>query len=874
MPDGATPGSPAGIETRPPPTGGKGFPVVHSAIRSAVGLLLLILPSALALGAEPAAPCPIVPTPKVYKDTGRTAELSAAAAIVVGAKAAEPERYAAERLQGLVERRFRLRLPIAVEDKVDAAVRQVILLGQRTTNAWLDKLCTAKGLDLSEKSPGPDGFIIETAEDGGRQALLIGGGGPRGVIYGQDAFFDLLRRDGEKVVFPVVSVRDWPSIAWRGRPSSLLATHLAPGALDAYVRARANFIDIRHAAALYQARSKFHPQDRFAPFGCPPGDIADKPVVKQVVAEAHRRGLFVYGTVSCGVEPKQFAAVLRTAEGLIEIGVDGLWVSFDDPGATQGAETLIAQAIDLARRHGITGRAIAITPPAGSYEKITTPFNQRAAQVPGVADATWFFTRVPCQADADAARQLGLARHPSWWHNWPMLPRGGFLHENEGGFPLRADGKPAYYELPPLSLGWGSPRYEHLRSAPACTDAVIPWGGGAEEYTLAAIHFWAWNPEKHDWALTRRAIHAYVFGPSQAPAAQDFDEALARLKSLFVLPGPAVLPGRTWPPKLQRPEDRAAALKLLDEMAARLTLLEAKAPAATLLDPARLERLFLEPMRATVAYARTMAELDYPDYAFAGFQARVGELIAARQLDAAQQAFAAERDKLLPKLDQVAEALRGLKGIDDYAEFWRARLGGFSLGGTHTPAERTELEKRFGDFARRDYSKALAPLASPPEGKPLAELAPADWLRGPILWNGPWGVGIAAAEGRQALGISHTFWQPSETTYFAEVQGDIAVPRFQGRLMLDAFVGDTACSKRIAGARFAQLWANDRLLWEQDVTEARRGKEWLSIDATDLAKGKDRLAIVFRVVNKRPAERFETVTLLGPVRLRAVAGKE
>lgn len=47
-------------------------------------------------GAE--APCPIVPTPKIYHDTGRTLRLSAAA-IVLGDKAEAPERYAAERLQ-------------------------------------------------------------------------------------------------------------------------------------------------------------------------------------------------------------------------------------------------------------------------------------------------------------------------------------------------------------------------------------------------------------------------------------------------------------------------------------------------------------------------------------------------------------------------------------------------------------------------------------------------------------------------------------------------------------------------------------------------------------------------------------------------------
>ena len=44
------------------------------------------------------APCPIIPTPKVYRDLAHmlTLDTSGNAAIVVGAEATEPERYAAE----------------------------------------------------------------------------------------------------------------------------------------------------------------------------------------------------------------------------------------------------------------------------------------------------------------------------------------------------------------------------------------------------------------------------------------------------------------------------------------------------------------------------------------------------------------------------------------------------------------------------------------------------------------------------------------------------------------------------------------------------------------------------------------------------------
>ncbi len=83
-------------------------------------------------GAEPV--CPLVPVPKSYRDHGRTWQLLGPdqAAIVLGAQAGEPERYAAERLQTHIERRFKRRIPIVAEAALPEAVRQVFLLGQRS----------------------------------------------------------------------------------------------------------------------------------------------------------------------------------------------------------------------------------------------------------------------------------------------------------------------------------------------------------------------------------------------------------------------------------------------------------------------------------------------------------------------------------------------------------------------------------------------------------------------------------------------------------------------------------------------------------------------------------------------------------------------
>ena len=825
---------------------------------------LCIVAALVVQGAEQQAPCPIVPMPKVYKPSGQTAELLApgSAAIVVGAKACEPERYAAERLQGLIARRFKQRLPIVAEGTVGEAVKQAIVLGQRTTNAWLDRLCREKHIDLNPTSPGHDAFVIEMVQDAGRQVIVIGGSDPRGVIYGQDAFFDLLRREGGKVMFPVVSVRDWPSIAWRGRPLSWPERQLVPGVFDAYVRARMNWVDLRDG-----------PGRRRGQFGIPPDFAFDKEKAKAILREAHRRGFFVYGTVFCGVKPDQFDAVLAKFQEVVDLGVDGLWISFDDPGPGKDAPKLIARVLAFGKQHGMTGRKIMVVPPTGSYQAIETDFNRGAAAVPGFESATWMFTRVPCKRDVAAARRLGLTRLPGWWHNWPR-PTGGFLHDCYGGASLRAEGKRAYLDCPPLTVGWHSPRYERLRDAAKTTDTVMLWGGWPEEYVCSVLSLWAWDPARHDWATTRRAIYAYVFGAAQAEAAAGFDDKLAALKGLFHLPVRRARPNRGWPPRLRDLGERQKALKLLDEMDTHLKTIEAGAPHDTMIDAARQTESFLEPMRATVAAARTMTTLDYPEYAFADLGEQVIGLLGSGQEQAAEQLVAKARDEAVRRAEDVAKALTGLKGIDEYVAGWKTRVAGLDHWRKLAVKPQADMRKLAAKLLDRDCAPHLQKLAQPPPGRPLAEIRPADWLRGPLRWRGKWGIGLVEAAGHKALAIAYPGKTSSRVGDYAEVEATMPVPSVRGRLVLQAFVNGTHVADRWTRYRFLQFWANDRLVWEEDIATSREGKEWIAVDVTDAAKGAKQLTLRFRVVDKRPVANYPDITFLGPMRLVTPQAKE
>jgi len=646
-------------------------------IRGLRPFVAVVLLSLLMREAEAKAACPIVPTPKVYRELGRTVALAGpeAAAIVLGAKARSQNTMRRSGLQTLIQRRFKVRLPIVGEDKLAPQVRQVILLGQRTTNGLLDRVCAAKQIDLSPTSPGTDGFVMEVVEDAGRQVVVIGGSNARGVIYGQDVFFDLLEREGDKVTFRVVSLRDWPSIAWRGRPHSVLRHHLVPGAMDAYVRARLNFTDVRDNP---HAKENLVFEARKASMGFPAGVPVDAAKVKQHIDQSHRCGFFVYGTVSCSVGKEEFDAAIKTFKELIGLGVDGLWISFDDTGAGADGPTIVRRVVELGRQHQMTGHAIAITPPLEEYQHIDKEFNRTVAAIPGMEDALWLFTRVPCSGDAETARRIGLKRLPGWWHNLVEFS-GGFIHNGDVAVPLRTDGRPGYLNLQPLSSGWHHPKYDAIRDAEKHTDTVLLWGicgGWPEEYQMAVLGLWAWDPAGHHWEDVRTAVYRYVYGPSLVDTARAFDDKLAELKSLFYMPVWQYYQHPGWPCRLKRTAERPKALALIEQLDVLRKTLVCQASQETAIDPTRLESVYLEPMAATLVYARKMATLEYPEDTLGDFESRVLALVEAGNEPAAEQALAAVRPQVNEQLVRISRELQGLKAIDLYVNVWKDRVSG------------------------------------------------------------------------------------------------------------------------------------------------------------------------------------------------------
>ncbi|MGQ9807081.1 MAG: glycoside hydrolase family 20 zincin-like fold domain-containing protein [Armatimonadota bacterium] len=613
----------------------------------------------------------VFPVPKAFAHLGgEDLQLPAdRTLIVIGASATEPEEYAAESLQKLVRLRYGHEWRI-VRDEKPSAGGAAVIIGQASTCRLAAAVAREWTIDPARVPASHDGYQIRTGRFQGRPVALVLGSNPRSCIYGQDTLSQLLQNGKSGLALPRVAVRDWSSIKWRGRPHAVLPGYDRPGTFDLFARARVNYIDLRDGPGIY---------------GTPPGHPLDKERMRRVLREAHRRGMVVYGVVDCAVPEPRREAVLKTFEEFIELGVDGLWISIDDPGGDERIGTpldLVRRIVELGKRHGITGEMIAMTPGKESYKNIDTQTNRNVMQIPGMNEALLFFTVLPSKESLEAARRVGLKSLPCWWHNWPR-PRGGFLHQ--GSAPGRADGGKPYIELMALYEGWHTPRWEELRNAGQYVAAVQPWGGSAwpDDWVAGVIDLWAWAPELHDWDKHRRRIYSLVFGPGQVEAARRFDDALASLKSLFVvspeLPGDCKnQPDPAWPPRLSDPADAGKALKLISEMEELLPGLQEGARRESLFDhyagAGALEEYFLEPQRKTVEVARTITGLTFPEYWWETHRQRV--MLAATLGQGERAAIWAEegRQRALKEARAVRDALPVLQNMGGYVQEWRERF--------------------------------------------------------------------------------------------------------------------------------------------------------------------------------------------------------
>jgi len=804
-----------------------------------------------------AAPVALTPTPRqVTWSTQPPLNLDTAnVALVVGRSASEPELYAAQQLHNWVQKRFGVQWPIVSE--TDAGACDVaILLGQRNTHGRLDALCRKHDVALATDKPGFDGYVLRVLDDNGRPVILVGGSNARGVVYGQDTLVQLIdRRDG-RLVLHRASIDDAPAVPWRGRPQTTVQNYMRPDELDTYLTARMNFIDLREGIYAFE-----------------PGAELDKPVLAEVLREAHRRGLVVYGVVNCGVDRRQYDAAMSTYKELIALGVDGLWLSFDDKGPGTAPEELTHRVLQLGRAHGMTGSRIMICPPKGSYQVIANDanrdFNRKIVAVPGMEHALWFWTCVPTPAALEEARSIGLEVRPSWWHNWPRLKS---QHN--------------YLPIPPLALGWNGPTYDMLADCHESNEAIMPWGGNAwgAYYIAPTVGWWGWNPRGHDWNATRHRIYEIVYGPGQAENMRAFDDTLDELKTLLIHGQGSSEFHPQFPGLLQDRADRPHAVALLEKMDTLLTGVENHAAGESMLGADHLASAYLQPARKELEANKAMATLPFPEYWWQDHQRAVLTAIYDGQDEQADALIASVRDRVLDEIRQAEQQLAPHRNIGGYVQWWR------HIAERNAADWRQLVEKRRTELAARtwEYGYFFARTDHMLEG---IDEPPMDWGTGRWEWMNTVQATVLPTEremfwGGWVGGTQECFGQPvivfashrkadptagefSELEIRVPVSGRrdmLALMLYASHVCNDTIGGDTV-PLRWSGHRFLELRWGDELLWELDLGPRRIPGDWFVVPLPEIPADMDELTLHLRATDRRLAVTNRTIVFVSPIRL-------
>ncbi len=776
-------------------------------------------------------------------------------AIVLSDEAAPPEREAARLLAQHIERRFGQKWAIhPVKDAPESnGVR--VLLGQPRTFPALQKICRASNLALPDH---PEGYALKVFSDGGRVTAVVAGMSGRSVLYAQDTLFQLLRRNSDAITIQAGTIRDWPTIPLRGRPHPHFEYYLKPANFDIMVSARINFIDLRDGIYAFE-----------------PGAKIKKDEIARIIKDARDRDLRVYAAVNCGVPREEQDAVIATFKEFLDLGANALWASFDDKGAGAAPVEMVSKVLALGRERGITGDAIAITPPKGDYQTIDTKFNRQIVAVPGMERAVWYWTSIPCAEDAAAGKSIGLQVNPSWWHNWPRLPHPS-LHTGGG----------QYVPVVSLAAGWNHPNERELREMGKYVHAVMPWDGwqAQQHYLVPTIGWWSWRPEQHDFQVVRRRIYDVVFGPGQVQAALEFDDALDAIQDRFQYWSTHTDYAPQCPPRLKSLADRDSTLQELRVLNARLGEIRKEAMEVSLVDRDLLRREYLDAMQREIETGIGAATAPYPEYWWPAHQDAILRAVYENDTHQAESLIVGARERLLKEVTEVQGLLEGHGSTARYAEWWRTRAAA-------TPADwRAMLDKRQSDLRERIavYSKTVAPVSQMLSGldDPPVQIGTGVWTRHnhvlatvtpepkETFW-GDWIGGIYEHEGTKVAAFALEKHLPVNAGVHSELPVTIPVSGRRDRLALVIYLADAnkesfglgRAKWRWAGYRSIKLLWGDREVWKADLGIPRVTGEWFVAPLPPVPADVDKLQLRLRVEDYYSAKNNLEIVYVGPIRL-------
>lgn len=798
-------------------------------------------------------PVGLVPAPS-ESQWGESIGLRGPGSIVVSAKAGPAETLAAQLFCRNIERRFGEKWVIQPASDALPATSLCIILGLREGFPLLDRVCSEQHLSIPDH---PEAYALKVWRDGERTTALVAGVTGRSIFYGQDTLLQLFGKKAEAMTVQAATIRDWPTIPLRGRPHPHYQYFLKPGNFDCIMSSRINFIDVRDGIYAFE-----------------PGAKLNRDEIHTVIKAARDRDLRVYAVVNCGVPAREQEAVIATFKEFLDLGADALWASFDDKGSGEAPREMVNRILALGREHNIAGDAIAVTPPKGDYQVIKTKFNREIVGIPGIEQAVWYWTSVPCAQDKADGESIGLRAKPSWWHNWPRLAH-----------PSLNPGPRSYVPVLDMADGWNHPSEKELRQAGDYVHAVLPWDGwqAQQQYLVPVIGWWSWRPEQYDAKAIRRRIYDTVFGPEQVESAFAFDDRLNAIQNRFQYWSTQTDYAPNCPPRLKSPDDRPKTVAELQVLQSKLAGLKQSAMKASLLDRTLLNDEYIETMRMEVEAGLAMAQAPYPEYWWQKHQDQLLDAIYDKDSARAEQLIAGVRDRVRNDIAKVEQSL-GTAADRDYLAWWQKRADATVVDWQKLLGKRqAELLKRIEEYSRTvaPAEQMLAGLSDPP-----VQLGTGAWVKHnqvlatvspeprETFW-GDWIGGIYEHAGTRVAAFALEKHLRVNAGTYSELPITIPVSGRRDRLALLVYLADANKESfglgyakwRWSGYRAIRLFWGEKELWKADLGIPRLTGEWFVVELPALPSDVNSLSLRLRVEDYYNAKNNLEIVYVGPIRL-------
>jgi len=151
----------------------------------------------------------IFPIPQEMQRINEVFALDEKVSVLVPENATEKDMALARFLVGELSAKYSLALKIETGSDIPES-KKVIVMGT-IGNPLIKKFCSDNNLEITAKSPGPEGYVLQVNGN----LIIIGGWDDPGAFYGLQSLRQLIQYGNGRIV-QGVKMRDWPNMPYRG----------------------------------------------------------------------------------------------------------------------------------------------------------------------------------------------------------------------------------------------------------------------------------------------------------------------------------------------------------------------------------------------------------------------------------------------------------------------------------------------------------------------------------------------------------------------------------------------------------------------------------------------------------------------------------